>query len=412
MEAAARQETTVSHIESFTTPALQQRQRLKAGPGLGLGPNGCQVALRPRQNTRPRNQPSFYTCCKITASRLATMKVELPQVQRCLVEERVEEIMQHQREVHAKHGCYVFMGMLTFCTCNNVTYCIDGQHRREAAVRLHRAEPQAEDFKLACEFIQCSDLCEVHEWFFVKNLNTPLPTFLQPALNKVSASLNDRLLELKTHLMQHFSAFLSTKLKCQQPNVHADAFVEEVGRRYGQQLCRSSSAARFIADKNTEHGTWLGEKRDQYGLKSVFDKISKKAGQNPAGRFYLGVYWLKTFKKKIPCALRNQVWAAFYEAQPSAAKTAKGEVPCPCCKQELISQGKFECGHRQSEKHGGSLSTDNLIPLCTSCNRSMGVMHYDEFAKYMSSSTNTSALTGLELRAAVNNNNNDNNTID
>ena len=283
-------------------PTLQRPSR--------LGGSSCSVVLRPKQQTKTSSEQaasSFYTCCKITASKLATLKVELPQVQRCLVEERVEEIMQHQREVYAKHGCYVFMGMLTFCTCNNVTYCIDGQHRKEAAVRLHLANTtdnkQAEDFKLACEFIRCSDLSEVHEWFFVKNLNMPLPTFLQPALNKRSASLNDRLLELKTHLTQHYSAFLSTKLRCQQPNVHVDAFVEEVGRRYAHQLCNSSSAARFIADKNTEHGTWLCGKRDQYGLKSVFDKIEKKAEQSPAGgRFYLGVYWLKTYKKKIPLA--------------------------------------------------------------------------------------------------------------
>jgi hypothetical protein len=49
----------------------------------------------------------------------------------------------------------------------------------------------------------------------------------------------------------------------------------------------------------------------------------------------------------------------------------------------IISQHIFECGHVISEKNGGNVTLDNLRPICSSCNKSMGVMNLEEFkSKY------------------------------
>jgi 5-methylcytosine-specific restriction endonuclease McrA len=45
----------------------------------------------------------------------------------------------------------------------------------------------------------------------------------------------------------------------------------------------------------------------------------------------------------------------------------------------MIEQSNFHAGHRVSFKNGGPHSADNLIPLCGSCNMSMGRMNYDEY---------------------------------
>ena len=41
----------------------------------------------------------------------------------------------------------------------------------------------------------------------------------------------------------------------------------------------------------------------------------------------------------------------------------------------------WECGHRKAEKHGGSLNTQNLIPLCSTCNKSIGTLSFNEYLK-------------------------------
>ncbi len=70
-------------------------------------------------------------------------------------------------------------------------------------------------------------------------------------------------------------------------------------------------------------------------------------------------------KKKIPAALKQQVWLGNY-----------GEVFKTKCKtswcSNLINVWNFECGHNIPESKGGATTLDNLVPICRTCNGSMG----------------------------------------
>jgi hypothetical protein len=73
-------------------------------------------------------------------------------------------------------------------------------------------------------------------------------------------------------------------------------------------------------------------------------------------------------KQKIPTALRNQVWI-----------TRMGEIfvaKCPTtwCTNK-ITPFTFEAGHDIPESKGGQMTLENLIPICSSCNKSMGNTH-------------------------------------
>ncbi len=73
---------------------------------------------------------------------------------------------------------------------------------------------------------------------------------------------------------------------------------------------------------------------------------------------------------KIPKAVRSRVW-----------KIAFGELfvgKCECCKRK-IEFDNWECGHIQARKCGGLSIADNLRPLCTPCNRSMGTQNLYDF---------------------------------
>lgn len=79
-------------------------------------------------------------------------------------------------------------------------------------------------------------------------------------------------------------------------------------------------------------------------------------------------------KKHIPKILKRLVWNKYIGEE-------KGISPCLCCKSTIISQMNFVCGHVISEKHGGTTSIENLRPICSLCNNSMGITNMEEFIK-------------------------------
>jgi 5-methylcytosine-specific restriction endonuclease McrA len=70
-------------------------------------------------------------------------------------------------------------------------------------------------------------------------------------------------------------------------------------------------------------------------------------------------------KKKIPTALRNQVWLNHFGEQ------FRAKCPTVWCT-NTVTPFSFEAGHNIPESHGGPTILSNLIPICGSCNKSMG----------------------------------------
>ena len=78
-------------------------------------------------------------------------------------------------------------------------------------------------------------------------------------------------------------------------------------------------------------------------------------------------------KERIPATVRNIVWVTHFQ-------TSKKGI-CWLCKVEDISSANFECGHVVSEKNGGKPTIDNLRPICSFCNKSVGTMNMEDFKK-------------------------------
>jgi 5-methylcytosine-specific restriction endonuclease McrA len=82
----------------------------------------------------------------------------------------------------------------------------------------------------------------------------------------------------------------------------------------------------------------------------------------------------KKKKQTIPQATRAKVWDHHIGMEFGSKK-------CMCCKINGMTQLNFVCGHVQSEEYGGTLSVDNLRPICGTCNSSMGTRNMREFMK-------------------------------
>jgi len=79
-------------------------------------------------------------------------------------------------------------------------------------------------------------------------------------------------------------------------------------------------------------------------------------------------------KVKIPSKVRLDVWATYIGEDIAKHK-------CICCKRVTIKQTEFEVGHVLSEAHGGTLEINNLRPICSVCNKSMGPRYMVDFVK-------------------------------
>jgi len=89
----------------------------------------------------------------------------------------------------------------------------------------------------------------------------------------------------------------------------------------------------------------------------------------------------KTKRIKVPKKLKNMIW------DKNIGKTL-GVGNCYCCSEEIDSKN-FEAGHIISVKNGGETILDNLKPICSCCNKSMGAENLEIFKqKYMKSTPN------------------------
>ena len=77
-------------------------------------------------------------------------------------------------------------------------------------------------------------------------------------------------------------------------------------------------------------------------------------------------------KKQIPQSVRIAVWDTYIGR-------AIGETTCTVCNNSKISQFNFHCGHIIAEKYGGTISIENLRPICKSCNSSMRTCNLEEY---------------------------------
>jgi hypothetical protein len=83
---------------------------------------------------------------------------------------------------------------------------------------------------------------------------------------------------------------------------------------------------------------------------------------------------IKKTKKKIPKGFRLLVWQKYLGIE-------KGKGVCMCCEEKEITQLEFECGHIISEACGGELILNNILPICSLCNNSMGVQNLYHYKK-------------------------------
>jgi 5-methylcytosine-specific restriction endonuclease McrA len=97
-------------------------------------------------------------------------------------------------------------------------------------------------------------------------------------------------------------------------------------------------------------------------------------------------------KEKIPKALKDLVWKKFY---------SKLEGVCICCGLNKITTQNYEAGHIIAESKGGKTDINNLAPVCSTCNKSMGSKNMREFMEKNFNRNYDSVMSGLQTKKIV-----------
>lgn len=107
--------------------------------------------------------------------------------------------------------------------------------------------------------------------------------------------------------------------------------------------------------------------------KKIFDAVSEN-NKKIMIKEQKNINIVKYVKKKIPPNLKIKVWNIHIGEEIGKSK-------CTCCNLIDIYQASFSCGHIISEFNGGENKVENLMPICNSCNSSMGIKDMNEYKK-------------------------------
>lgn len=137
------------------------------------------------------------------------------------------------------------------------------------------------------------------------------------------------------------------------------------------QLNRCGKGIEYYNDKNIIYeGLWEKNKKNGHGILYFKNGKVKYEGD------FENDLPIKKNKIKISKVVKDMTWDTYIGSEFKKAK-------CFCCKDVDINFGigGWECGHVISEKNKGETCVDNLRPICSRCNKGMGIKNMHDFKK-------------------------------
>lgn len=335
--------------------------------------------------------------CLVDIKLLIKQFIHIPNEQRIRDDDKVDEIVKYQ-DAYYKNGnnCFNYLGSINIHCCkeDGINYLVDGQHRWCSMKRLH-TKYNYNVFNVKIELVEVNTREELVENYKLINKNTQLPE-LPENTNK---NIVDNVCK---YFFNEYKKMWSLKRRNIRPKLNKNQFQEGVAYIETQLKSRGKVVdenylKEIILDKNSKMSEWTVEGYNTQIRKiKHWDVYLETCNKN---NMYLGMYnyineeycydWVKKIiedetgekikrekknkKKRIPKKKRLEVWNENNDGL---------KAMCFCCGiEELNAMGTWECGHVISEYNGGDLSTQNLKPVCSGCNKSMATMNMDEYMK-------------------------------
>ena len=325
---------------------------------------------------------------KINTKDLLKFDIIVPNEQRIKDTDKIREIFEYQETYFKKHGNFNFIGVINIHVCNNTYYLVDGQHRYNAIKLLINKKYELID--IIVELVNVHSIDELKHNYILINKNTELPEFPETIDKNIPEKASQ-------YFFDKYSNIWSTTKRVRRPHLNKNNFQEALGIITDKLNIKSYTKLQsIIEDYNEKLSRWPFENFPNYKTFKDPEKIKEKCKNT---KLYLGLFiykaddfcynWVKAIikeecgqelksinkrvlKKKIPQKIRNDSWNKYI------GKTI-GCVKCICCNETEITQNNFEAGHIIPSSKGGENTLDNILPICSGCNRSMGNKNMDDY---------------------------------
>ena len=320
---------------------------------------------------------------------LRNLHVEKPEIQRIIDTQKVDDIVDYQLRFYKEKKFFNFSAsnLINIHIWNDKHLLVDGQHRLQAIERLYDKYSHVIEFYVL--FVKVNSKEELEENYNMINKNTPLPDFSNfQSINKSipenvsiefqlkyptiwSKTSRARRPHLYFNFFQESLAFI-----CNELNVVDTKYLLKIITQYNDKLkgWHQSSFSKInesMYRKANETGMYLGLFQ-HYHAESYGYVWARKIVEEQSGKIIKNKK--KISKKSIPKKIKADTWDKYIGPE-------KGEAPCLCCRSTIINSKNFEAGHIISEKQGGVIKVENIVPICSACNKSMGIRNMGEFIK-------------------------------
>ena len=302
---------------------------------------------------------------------------KIPKCQRSLDNNRIQELNENLIKKFNP------VTPLYFCIYKNKRYIIDGQHRLNCYKKLlldKNLNKIINNKEIPIIDIFINNENEIDYYF--KLINDTMQ------LNNIWLDKNEDKKDLITQTYNHFITKYPNSFKYKgkkRPYLCNDNFMNQLTEFYDEnkEKLNINNSQIFINIIENLNMKYSKENCDWFPSKGKTKNSNIIEILQKNNCLYLGLlpnkwpnhiikYPENNNEENITLTFRNNIWLKYC-----------GEVyktKCLCCNSREISIYNFECGHILSKKNGGEISIDNIVPICSFCNRSMGSTH---MLKYM-----------------------------
>lgn len=311
------------------------------------------------------------------------IKMNINIIPKTLDRTKVKKIVSYQLSYIKKYNKHNFLGSISVHKLSNKNYLVDGKHRYNAILELYNN--YSHDLETVMELVEVDTKQQLTENYNLINNTCLEDIFFQNTPEQIIR-----------HFQNKYPDVWVDKNRTQRPSVKLNSFRETLIKMI-EDLEGEIDLVQEIERLNHEISTWNNSE-----IKNVSEQMYHKAQKNS---FYLGLLsypskrkdkiyeWgdllicrnkpppfspppppSKDVKKKksIPKKLKDDCWDINVGKQYA-------QVYCIVCNITVIDSRNFHAGHIESEKNGGQTNIDNIIPVCSGCNQSMGSIHMREY---------------------------------
>jgi hypothetical protein len=329
------------------------------------------------------------------------LNTRIPRLQRCVDEVHVNGMVVDQQKEYDLYKSFSMVQSITIGRLENQDYVLDGQHRIAAFTQLQQLGYPVHEAVVPVVMYSAASKEELSEYYNRINKHMPIHPF---ETEKAWEDCGKQFCELFIH---HFGAYVKPADRCNCPHVSSNSLKTHFhARQVDRRLSDMKKTIEDMWDVVIKLNTYMKDKvSDQMcpRMQKLLNMCIMKSVKSKCAPCFLGAWrrfeWLDivlyhmehpgtqfnlaTFSQqgssrpKIVARVREQVW------KKHNANTCDGGE-CFVCMNPL-QYSDMECGHVIAHALGGTTSIDNLMPVCKTCNRDMGIMNLMDYKRMMNS---------------------------